>query len=367
MRISKNFVLLSLMAATFFLAVSACKKDNQLESIQVPVNLPAGLALEYGQQEDITIPEELSSQTKLNFELAFTETANTEIQAGSKLHEKMAKAITLDRKAGKIHVDARGLYPNGSASSVNGNKIPDTYKITLRVSSADGSMEGSQTIDLKVSAAKLDVKGWDNSIDIPYAYILYSDKQSSIELESPLGPEDGLSWYLHTEGDAAKAFSLNKNQVLVSAAAGDPLKKEEVAYDLNPSLQKDGFTVATRHIRLVIIPQIRFFYGTYYSDLNLTILLNQLHIALSNGYRSAAPTLFPEKYKSSFSIGSIQKDGKAFDNKDGFFEISSQTGVVTVKQNTVLTAGSYKLIVRALTTTGLTFDTDLTLNMSSAE
>ena len=72
----------------------------------------------------------------------------------------------------------------------------------------------------------------------------------------------------------------------------------------------------------------------------------------------------PDKYKSSFSLVSVEKDGKAFTDSNNTFAVNASTGVVTVKKDDALKAGSYKFIIKAVTTTGLTFETDLTLAMS---
>ncbi|MBS7566746.1 hypothetical protein KHS38_20240 [Mucilaginibacter sp. Bleaf8] len=364
----KNYTKLLAVAAALLFSISSCKKEEEKQATrQVAVNLPSTLALIYGEETDIALPEDLLKQSHINFRLEFNETDNTQINNSSKLHDKLAKAITIDRNQGKIHVDSRLLYPNGAVSAVTGSKIPDNYKVTVIASSSQEALEGKQTLAIKIAPARLNIKGVDNKNEVPFAYVLYSNADASFELEAPSVPLDGTAWHLGTEGNLGSVVSLKGNQIQFSASAGDPKKKAEQAYDLVPALQKDGFSIALRSFRVVFIPQIKFFYGTYYSDLDLTLLFNQIHIALSNGYISAAPTLYPENYKSTFSLTSIEKDGVAFDNKDGLFELNTKTGAITVKQNSVLQAGRYKFIVKALTTTGLEFSTDLTLIMSKDE
>jgi hypothetical protein len=195
---------------------------------------------------------------------------------------------------------------------------------------------------------------------------MYSDAGATFELEAPSSSMDGATWNLDPKM-AASVVSLNGNKVQFKAGAGDPSKKSEQAYDLASTLKKDGFDVASRQFSVIFIPQIKFFYGTYYPEYDLTVLLNQLYIALSNAYVSSAPTLYPDRYKSAFTLTAIEKDGKAFDNKDGILSVDEKTGVIRVQKNTTLTVGSYKLTVKAITTTGLEFSATMTLNMSKLE
>ena len=232
-------------------------------------------------------------------------------------------------------------------------------------SSLDKAFEGKQIMELKITPAKLSIKGLDNQADIPFAYVLYGDPAN--DLEAPSAITEGTTWNIENKASVCTDITLKSNQLQFPVNAGDPDKKAEKAYDVLPVLQKDGFTVASRLFGVVFIPKIKFFYGTYYSDLDLTILLNNLHIALSNGYISSAPTLYPKKYKSGFAIVSIVKDGKAVEKTEGIFAINSQTGSVTVKKNSILTQGAYIITVKATTTTGLEFNTTLTLNMSKAD
>jgi hypothetical protein len=368
MGLFNNYTKLLITATSvLLLTLSSCKKDEEKQITQVPVDLQSTLSLAYGQEADIALPENLLKQADVNFQLEFNETENVQINAESRLYDKLAKAITIDRNRGKIHVDSRMIYPSGAISTATGKKIPESYKVTLIAKSSQQALEGKNTVAIQITPAKLIIKGLDNKNDIPFAYVLYSDAAASYELEAPSIPLDGTSWNLNTEGNLASVVALKNNKIQFTTSAGDPKKKNEQAYDLSPSLQKDGFNVASRQFRVIFIPQIKFFYGTYYPEYDLTLVLNQIHIALSNGYISAKPTVYPEKYKSTFSLISIEKGRVLFDNKDGIFELNSQTGAVTVKKNATLTEGSYKITVKALTTTGLEFSADLTLIMSKDE
>jgi len=348
-------------------AMASCKKDAEVPALNpVEINLPNTLSLSYGEQQQVALPASLLGASDIKIAISFNETANIQITPDSKLHDKLAKAVMFDQTAGKLTVNTLLLYPNGSVSSVNGSKIPDSYKITVSAKSAKENFEGKQTIDMKIRPSKLTVKGLDNQSDLPFAYVLHGDP-ANYDFEVPQAILTGATWDIANKSTLGTDVSYKGNQLQFSSTVGDKNKKEEKSYDVVPVLQKDGFTIASQTFRVVFIPQIKFFYGTYYADLNLTILLNQLHIALSNGYLSAVPTLYPEKYKSAFAITGIEKDGKVFSNKDGIVEMNSATGSVTVKKNTILTAGAYKITAKATTTTGLEFTTTLTLNMSSAE
>lgn len=355
-----------LVAGGLLLTIPSCKKDEQKQVREVTINVPSALTLNYGEEKDLAIPDELLSQSNVDFRLEFTGNENIQINADSKLHDKLAKAFTVDRKQGKIHLNSGLIYPNGAVSSTTGAKLPESYKITIIASSSDQTLTGRQTVAVTVRPGTFTIKGLDNTGDIPFGYVLYSDAGASFDLEAPAQPSAGITWTLDPK-NAAAVVSLYENKVQFKPTAGDPAKKTEQAYDLAATMKKDGFDIASKSFRVIFIPQIKFFYGTYYPDYDLTLLLNQVYIALSNAYVSSAPTLYPDKYKSTFTITAIEKDGKAFDNKDGIIALNPQTGVITVKKNTTLTEGSYKLTVKAGTTTGLEFTGTMTLNMSKLD
>jgi hypothetical protein len=365
MELLKNYTKLVLIAG-LFLSISSCKKDGETPVTGVAINLPSSIALTYGEQQDIDLPADLLSAADVQVRLDFKETNNLQVSSTSKLHDKLGQAITFDKKTGKLHVNSTALYPNNAVSSLTETKLPESYKITVIVSSSEKAFEGKQTVELKIAPAKLSIKGLDNQAAVPFAYVLYGDP-ANFDLEASSAITEGAIWNVENKASIGTDITVKSNQLQFPANAGDPNKKAEKAYDVIPVLQKDGFSVASRTFRVVFIPKIKFFYGAYYSDLDLTILLNNLHIALSNGYISSAPTLYPEEYKSGFAILSIVKDGKAIENTDGIFDINSQTGSVTVKKNSVLTQGAYVITVKATTTTGLEFNTTLTLNMSKAD
>lgn len=354
---------ISAVVTVFTLLMSSCKKDNQTETREVAIDLPSALTLTYGEEKDLVIPSDLLNQADVNLKLEFTDNENIQINAESKLYDKLAKAITIDRKQGRIHMNSSLIYPNGAVSTITGKKLPDNYKLTVIATSADQKVSGKKTVAVTVLPAKFNIKGLDNTSDIPFAYVLYSDAGAIFEMDaSPLSSE-ATTWDLDAK-EAASVVTLSGNKIQFKSTAGDPSKKNEQSYDLVSKLKKDGFEVASKPFRVIFIPQIKFFYGTYYPEYNLTVLLNQVYIALSNAYVSSAPTLYPEKYKSKFSIITIEKDGKPFENNEGLLTLDEKTGVVSVKKNTTLTQGSYKISVKAVTTVGLEFTSTMTLNMS---
>ena len=358
----KNYTKLLLISG-LILSFASCKKDVESPLNIIEIGLPGNYSLVYGDQQEITLPSNILIASDLQVSFSFSQTPNVQLGSAGSLYDKLGKAVIFDKSSGKIKLNSSMLYPNDGVSSINGNKLPSTYKIEVSTSSISSGFQGKQTMEVKVAPAKLNIKGIDNQIAIPFAYVLYGDA-AGFELEAPAGIIEGASWDVENRTAIGTDVSMLNNQLRFAANAGDPAKKAEKAYDVIPVLKKDGFSVASRSFRVFFIPQIKFFYGTYYSDLDLTLLFNNIHIALSNGYISSIPTLYPEKYKSAFSLISIEKDGKLFSAPAGVFSINEKTGSITVTKNTSLTAGAYKFTVKAITTTGLEFTTTLTLNMS---
>lgn len=359
--ILKNYSRL-LVIAGLFLSVSACKKDKQVDLNTIDLGLPSTISLVYGQEQDISLPASLRNAPDASISLDFSQVENIQVNTSTKLRDQLSRAIVFDKNTGYLHLNSLLLYPNSTVSSTSGNKIPETYKVTVQASSKSQGIQAKQTFELRVSPAKLTIKGLDNQGAVPFAYVLYGDP-ATFELEAPAAWLTNSTWTLENKATLGTDVSFVSNKLSFGANAGDPAKKAEKAYDIIPVLQKDGFTIASKAFKVTFIPQIKFFYGTYYADLNLTILTNSIYIALSNGYLSAAPTLYPEQYKSTFSITSIEKNGVTVDNKEGIFGIDEKTGSVIVKKNTTLKQGAYKFTVKAKTTTGMEFSTTLTLNM----
>ncbi|MCP2029729.1 hypothetical protein L1276_004923 [Flavobacterium sp. HSC-32F16] len=366
MRKQKNYAGL-LITGLLFLSLTACSSDNEeTPQKEIAIELPSSLSMVYGEQQEIALPSDVLNASDLQVTLDFSLNENVKVNASEFLNVKLAKAVTINKESGKIILNSGLLYANSSVSGISNIKLPDTYKISVNVSSDGQNFQGKQTIDLKVTPAKISVKGLDSKTDIQAAYVIYGDA-AIFELETLYNVSADMNWAIENQSSIGADVSLSSNFLKFAANAGDPNKKLEKAYEVNPVLLKDGFRVASTTLRVIFIPKIKFFFGTYYPEYDLTILLNNLHIALSNGYVSAAPNLSPETYKSTFAITGIKKDGQTFTDSNDTFSINEKTGSITVKKETTLTAGAYEITVKALTTTGLEFLTTLTLNMSKLE
>ncbi len=348
------------------LSLTACSSDNEeTPQKQIDIELTPAASMVYGKQQSIDLPSSVLEASDVQISLDFSLNENVKVNASENLNDKLLKALTVNKQSGKININSSLLYPNGAVSG-NGTKLPDSYKVIVKASSVSQNFQGKQTIDFKITPANLSMKGIESKVAIPVAYVIYGDA-ASFELEAPQTVSADMSWAIENQSSIGTDVSLSSNVLKFPANAGDPDKKSEKAYDVTPVLLKDGFRVASTTFRVIFIPKIKFFFGAYYPEYDLTIVLNNLHIALSNGYVSAAPAFSPEAYKSSFAINGIKKDGQSFTDTESIFSINEKTGSVTVKKSISLTAGAYEITVKAITTTGLEFLTTLTLNMSKAE
>lgn len=349
----------------FSLLLIACSNndDELAQPKQIEMDLPSNLSMVYGEQQEISLPSNVLEVSDIELNFDFSQNENIKINNTEFLRDKLSKAITINKESGKIIFNSGLLYANGVVSAANGIKLPESYKIIINANSNKQNFKIAKTIEVKISPAKLTIKGLDSKATIPVAYVIYGDK-TNFELESSLNVDADMSWGIENQSTIGKEIFINTNIIKYTDNAGDPDKKAEKTYDINPTLFKDGFPVATTTFRLIFIPKIKFFFGTYYPEYGLTILTNNLHIGLSNGYSSAVPTLSPETYKSSFDIVEIKKDGLSFTDVENVFSINDKTGSINVKKNTALTEGAYEITVKAITTTGLEFFTTLTLNMS---
>jgi len=345
-------------------AASSCKKETAPNPTEISLSLPSQVSLRYGETQEINLPKDLSSNNGLIFSFDFSQTGEINLGNGSKLSDKLNQAIKFDDKKQSIQINSALLYPNGAQSS--SARIPDDYKVTVIAKESHGTVTvlAKESFSIKVMAGSIAIKGLKDGNELPYSYVLYNDQSTDFEID-PLGiPIAGASFHLMKKDGQENIASISGTHIKLSKDAGDPKKKAEKSFELTPELRKDGFPVASTTFRVILIPQIKFLFGQYYPDLNLTIDFSLIHIGLSNGYVSAAPTLYPEKYKSTFELVSIQKDGIAFADSEKLFSVNTQTGVVSVKKSDSLKAGSYKVTIKALTTTGLEFTTNLTLAMS---
>jgi len=343
-------------------SASSCKKETAAIPSEISLSLPSQVGIRYGETQEIHLPKDLSASTGLTFSFDFSQTADINLGNGSKLSDKLNQAIKYDSEKQSILINSALLYPNGAQSS--SARIPDDYNVTVIAKESHGTVVGKENFSIKITAGSIAIKGLKSGGELPYSYVLYGDQSTDFEID-PLGlPIDGASFHLVKKDGQENIASIAGTHIKLSKDAGDPEKKAEKSFELTPELRKDGFPVASTTFRVILIPQIKFLFGQYYPDLNLTIDFSLIHIGLSNGYVSAAPTLYPENYKSTFELVSIQKDGVAFDDSEKLFSVNAQTGTVSVKKSDSLKAGSYKVTVKALTTTGLEFTTNLTLAMS---
>lgn len=343
-------------------ATSSCKKETEATTTEIQLSLPSQISLRYGETQEIKLPKDLVANTGLTFSFDFSQTQEVNLGNGSKLSDKLNQAIKFDSEKQSIQINSSLLYPNNARSS--NARIPDNYIITLIAKEPHGAIVGKESFSLKITAGSIGIKGLKNDDGLPYSYVLYSDQTTDFEIDPLQLPTAGTSFHLTTKIGEENIASIVGSHIRLSKDAGDPAKKTEQSFELTPELRKDGFPIAATTFRIILVPQIKFLFGRYYPDLNLTIDFSLIHIGLSNGYVSQAPTLYPEKYKSTFELVSIQKDGNAYADTEKLFSINAQTGVVTVKKSENLKAGSYKVTVKALTTTGLEFVTPLTLAMS---
>ncbi|MGB3106450.1 hypothetical protein [Sphingobacterium siyangense] len=342
-------------------AASSCKKETAPTPTEISLSLPSQVSLRYGETQEINLPKDLAAKAGLTFSFDFSQITDINLGNGIKLSDKLNQAIKFDNEKQSILINSSLLYPNGAQSS--SARIPDDYKVTVIAKESQDKVVGKESFSIEITAGSIAIKGLKNGNELPYSYVLYGDQSTDFEID-PLGlPTAGASFQLVKKDGQENIASIIGTHIKLSKDAGDPEKKAEKSFEFTPELIKDGFPVAATTFRVILIPQIKFFFGDYYPDLNLTIDLSLLHIGLSNGYVSAAPTLYPEKYKSAFELVSIQKDGLVFTDSEKLFSVNAETGVVSVKKSDSLKAGSYKITIKALTTTGLEFTANLTLAM----
>lgn len=363
MKTNNRFYTLMFLIAVTAIGFTSCSKDSAEPAGNMEFSLGEDIALTYGETTQITLPSTLFAETSTSLSLDFSETPEVELGSATTLRGQLAKAITIDQQARKLSFNTALLYPNGEVSTTNGKSIPAQYNISLVAKSQDGTTLGRDAVVLTVSPGKILVKEAQDAEGMLFTYALYG-AGASFELDALAIPHENTSWGLRANEANQGVVSIENGNIKFAATAGNPDQKTEFSYDLEPVLLKDGIAVASTKFKVNFIPQIKFLFGAYYPDLGFTIDLSLIHIGLGNGYVSSAPTLFPAEYKSSFSLVSVTKDGVPFDNANEVFRVNAETGVVSVKNDDVLVAASYKVLVKAVTTTGHAFETSLTLVMS---
>jgi hypothetical protein len=242
-------------------------------------------------------------------------------------------------------------------------RTPRTYQATLTATSSSGFQPVKSHFTVRVLPAELNIVELGTADKIPYGYGIYDNKPLYYTVDYAGLDSTSTTLDLHVNGRPDGKVFLAGRRVAVAPDAGDPAQKAEWIYDLLPTLSRDGYRVAYRQFRVVLMPKPKFFFGTYYSSYDLTVLQNWVVIQLGNAYTSAAPAFYPEKYKGSFTLKSVEKDGLPYADSRQVFSVDAATGKVSVAPNTVLAAGSYKLTLQTQATTGMTLETALTLVM----
>jgi hypothetical protein len=366
-RMRKSIILTSgLGALVAGLSLTGCKTElEQVVNLGYlpPFSLPDSLALPYGQQVQLTLPAEYQGRADVRLALSFRDNPRLKLTATDSLTALLARAITVDQASRRISIDARRLYPTSTFSSSSGVRTPRTYQATLTATSSSGFQPVKSHFTVRVLPAQLNIVELNTADKIPYGYGIYDNKPLAYTVDYAGLDSTGTALDLHVNGRPDGQVALAGRRVVVAPGAGDPAQQAEWIYDLLPNLSLDGYRVAYRQFRVVLMPKPKFFFGTYYSSYDLTVLQNRVVIQLGSAYTSAAPTFYPEKYKGSFTLKSVEKDGLPFADSRQVFSVDAASGKVSVAPNTVLAAGSYKLTLQTQATTGLPLETALTLVM----
>ena len=366
-RMRKSIILTSgLGALVAALSLTGCKTElEQVVNLGYlpPFSLPDSLALTYGQQVQLTLPAEYQGRADVRLALSFRDNPRLKLTATDSLTAVLARTITVDQASRRISIDARRLYPTNTLSDHNGVRTPRTYQATLTATSSSGFQPVKSHFTVRVLPAELNIAELGTADKIPYGYGIYDGKPLYYTVDYAGLDSTNTELSLHVNGRPDGKVALAGRRVVLAADAGDPAKKAEWIYDMLPTLSRDGYRVAYRQFRVVLMPKPKFFFGTYYSSYDLTVLQNRVVIQLGKAYTSAAPTFYPEKYKGSYALKSVEKDGLPYSDSRQVFSVEAATGKVTVAPNTVLAAGSYKLTLQTQATTGLTLETALTLVM----
>ncbi len=362
----KSITLISGLAVLSILSLAGCKTElEQVVNLGYlpPFTLPDSLAITYGQQTQFALPAEYQGRADVRLALSFGDNPRLKLTATDSLKDVLARAITVDQATRRVSIDARQLYPTNTLSVLNGVRTPRTYLATLTATSVNGFQPVKSRFALRVLPAQLTIAELNTTDKIPYGYGIYDGKPLYYTIKYAGLDTTGTTLDLHVSGRPDGKVVLAGKRVQLAADAGDPTRKYEWTYDMTPMLFKNGYQVAYRQFRVVLMPKPKFFFGTYYSAYDLIVLQNRVVIQLGKSYTSAAPTFYPDKYKGSFALKTIEKDGQPYTDSGNIFSVDAATGKVTVAPNTVLAAGSYKVTVQTQSTTGLMLETALTLVM----
>jgi hypothetical protein len=349
------------------LSLSSCRKTELDEVVNLgylpPFTLPDSLALTYGQKIQLDLPAEYQNLPNVTLALSFKDNSAVKVNATDSLTTLVARAVTVDQTTRKVTIDAGLLYPSTTTSNTYNVRTPRNYLATLTATSSTGFQAVKSRIKIRVLPAQLNLVEVPTTDVIPYAYGIYDNKPLYYTVDYAGLNATNTQLILDVNGRPDGKVGITGQQVVVAAGAGDPDQKSEWTYDLLPTLTKDGYRVAFRQFRVVLMPTPKFFFGTYYSDYNITVLENRLVLQLGKAYTSKAPTFYPAKYQGSYTLKSISKDGAPFVDSAKIFSVDATTGKVSTLANIGLPAGEYKVTVQTKATTGLTLETSLTLVM----
>jgi hypothetical protein len=363
----------SLLSATLLGAalagagLSSCRKTEIEEIVQMgylpPLALPDSLALTYGQKIQLDLPAEYQNLANTKLTLSFKDNAAVKVNATDSLTTLVARAIAIDPATNRLNIDAGQLYPSTTTSNVSGVRTPRNYLATLTATSSTGFKAVKKAVKIRVLPAQLNLAEISTTDVIPYGYGIYDNQPLRYTVDYAGLSAANTQLELEVNGRPDGNVSISGQQVVVAAGAGDPDQKAEWTYDLLPTLTKDGYRVAYRQFRVVLMPKPKFFFGTYYADYNLTVLENRTVLQLGSGYTSKAPTFYPAKYKGTFALKSIERNGVPFTDAARIFSVDAATGKVSALANIGLAAGEYKVTVQTQATTGLLLESALTLVM----
>lgn len=251
MNYMNRFLALTAFAALLLSVVTSCKKQIEEPVETIHFQLPQNLNLVYGETYKINLPENLKNLDALSLSLDFSQTPNLAIGSASRLHDKLIAGITADAEKNQIIINTTLLYPSG-APSISGLRIPDNYNITVIAKSSDDAQIGKESLNFKIAPGKIAIKGLEKKDELPYSYMLYSDKGASFELDALATPTAGTNWYMPTASGNENMVKIEGSRILISNSAGDPAKKEEHAYDLTPILQKMAFRSRQLYLELYL-------------------------------------------------------------------------------------------------------------------
>ncbi|MBD1427007.1 hypothetical protein [Sphingobacterium arenae] len=343
-----------------FVLLAACQKDNFDPRKPETVSFPENSSMTYGEQLRVPLPEGYGHDDNVQVDFSVEETEDYVFADGSTLEQKLIKAVRYDVEEGVIFVDSRLLYPTGASSVTSGEVLPSQFIWTINLSTSARQDAGLGYLHVTIDPANVAIEGTEQDAGMAFAYGLHGEEASTFSLSAAEEVKKGADWHL----PATEFVEVREGKVVFDPSVSEGKGEEETVVNSQPSLVKDGFVVASTPFRMIFIPEIKYLFGQYYPDLDITIDYSTVHIGLSNGYLSAAPVFYPEKYKSTFRLKTVEKDGASFDNASNIFEVEESSGKVRVKPSESLTAGSYKVYVEAISSTGLVFVTTLTLGMS---